>query len=327
MKQTLRSIILTTVWKLTPIIAFAIPILILYHLYPQSFEMTWKGRTYHLFFIWLLTLETILSWEALEASGWKIKSVKTPALLMVLALPTLYVVASNYAGLNGYIVSFALKHKVYFADMMPLTMEYFVFTILLTLIVLLRHNVKALSEYSISILFAGIIGLVYLVDNLYPFGRFTLFQMIVPTTTQLAASILNAMNFITEISSEIHPVYGSITRLTAKDAQGRYLTGFGVAWPCAGVDSLLLYSVTMLLFFKKSAFSLKASIAYFVVGAVITYFINVLRVVSIFLIAINKGDWRRFHDYYGPLYSVTWITIYPLIVLGIQLLWRKIKKR
>ncbi|MEM2517701.1 MAG: exosortase/archaeosortase family protein [Candidatus Bathyarchaeia archaeon] len=324
MKPTHSGVV--SVWKLTPIIAFAIPIIILYHLYPSSFEMTWKGRTYQLFFIWLLTLETIIGWEALESNGWRVKYLKTLAFLMFSTLPTIYVVMSNYAGLNDSILNFALKHRVYFAGMMPLAMEYLVFAILLTLIVLVNYGVKTLSEYSISIFFAGIIGLIYLVDNLYPYGRFIPFQAIVPTTTQLAANILNAMNFRTEISNKVHPIYGSITELTVKDAQGRYLAGFGVAWPCAGVDSLLLYSVTMLLFFKKSAFSLRASVTYFAVGAAITYLINVLRIVSIFLVTINGGDWLRFHDYYGPLYSVAWITVYPLIIMGTQLLWRKIKK-
>lgn len=329
MKTTTWSSVVLAIGKLMPVIAFAIPISILYHLYPSSFNMTWKGRTYHLFFIWLLTLETILSWEALEVSGWKVKSLRTPIFLMVSALPTLYAVVSNYAGLNFFILNFALEHAVNhpFADMMPLAMEYLVFTILLTLILLVKHGVKILPKYSVSTLFVGIIGLVYLVDNLYPYGKFTPFQMIVPTTTQLAANILNTMGFRTEIFNVVNSIYGSITVLNVRDTQGKILASFGVGWPCAGVDSLLLYSVTLLLFLRKSAFSLKTSIVFFVVGAAITYFINVLRIVSIFLIAVNGGDWGKFHDYYGPLYSMTWIMVYPLIILGIQLLWKMIKNR
>lgn len=327
MKLTIRSDVVSAIWKLTPVIAFAIPILILYHLYPLSFEMTWKGRTYHLFFIWLLTLETILGWEALGVGRWKIKSFKILILLIVSTLPALYVVVANYAGLNVSILNFALARAVPFANMMPLSMEYLVFTILLTLIILVEYGVKTLPKYSISTFFAGIIGLVYLVDNLYPYGKFTPFQMIVPTTTQLAANVLNTMGFKTEISSNVNPISGSITVLKVHDAQGKLLASFGVGWPCAGVDSLLLYSVILSLFLKKSAFSLKASITYFIIGAAITYFINVLRIVSVFLVAINGGNWGRFHDYYGPLYSVTWIVVYPLIILGIQLLWKKIKNR
>ncbi len=329
MKTIRWSNVVLAIRKLTPVIAFAIPILILYHLYPSSFNMTWKGRTYHLFLIWLLTLETILSWETLEIGRWKVKSLKTLFVPLVSILPTIYVAISNYADLNTSISNFALAHAVNrpFADMMPLAMEYLVFSILLTLIIIVKNGVGTLPKYSISVLFAGIIGLVYLVDNLYPYGKFTPFQMIVPTTAQLAANILNIIGFRTVISSVVNSTYGSITVLSVSNAEGKILASFGVGWPCAGVDSLLLYSITLLLFLKKSAFSLRASVTYYIVGAVITYFINVLRIVSIFLVAINGGDWGRFHDYYGPLYSMTWIVVYPLVILGSQLLWRKIKNR
>ncbi|MGQ9726731.1 MAG: hypothetical protein ACUVQL_06335, partial [Candidatus Bathycorpusculaceae bacterium] len=39
--------------KISTILAFAIPFFILYALYPESYEATWKGRTYYLFFLWL----------------------------------------------------------------------------------------------------------------------------------------------------------------------------------------------------------------------------------------------------------------------------------
>ena len=53
----------------------------------------------------------------------------------------------------------------------------------------------------------------------------------------------------------------------------------------------------------------------FVIGAVGTYIVNILRIVSIYVIAINQGDWRTFHDYYGELYSITWIIAYLLIII------------
>lgn len=315
----------TTIRNLIPVMAFMAPISILYYLYPASFNMTWKGRTYYMFFIWLLILETVLNWKKME-TGWKVKSPRTLILLGVSTLPTVYVVLSECMGLNASIISFFQKHSVEkpFVEMMPLAIEYLVFTVSLALIVLVGQGVETLPKYSISIFFLGILGLVYLVDNLYPYGKFTPFQMIVPTTTQLAANILNAMGFKTTISNILNPTYGSITILRVFDTQGKLLAGFGVGWPCAGVDSLLLYSVTVLLFLKNSGLSLKTSVACFFIGAAVTYFINILRIVSIFLIAINGGDWGRFHDYYGPLFSITWITLYPLIILGGQQVWRKI---
>src|SRR3989339_659633 len=45
---------------------FTVPLILLYFLNPGSFESMWKGRTFQLFFIWLVALEFILSWETIK---------------------------------------------------------------------------------------------------------------------------------------------------------------------------------------------------------------------------------------------------------------------
>lgn len=45
--------------------SFIAPIIVLYILDPDSFNSTWKGRTFYLFFLRLLFLELILAWEKL----------------------------------------------------------------------------------------------------------------------------------------------------------------------------------------------------------------------------------------------------------------------
>ena len=57
-----------TLLKLLPLVAFAVPLLWLYLLDAGSFELMWKGRTFQLFFIWLIALELILGWESLQPS-------------------------------------------------------------------------------------------------------------------------------------------------------------------------------------------------------------------------------------------------------------------
>ena len=54
------------IMKLVPLAAFAVPFLWFYLLDAQSFELMWKGRTFQLFFIWLVGLELILGWEDLQ---------------------------------------------------------------------------------------------------------------------------------------------------------------------------------------------------------------------------------------------------------------------
>jgi len=74
---------------------------------------------------------------------------------------------------------------------------------------------------------------------------------------------------------------------------------------------------------KKANIPWFHKIVYFTIGAIVAYFINILRIVTIFLIGLNKGDVWAFHDYYAQLYSALWIVSYPLIIIGRRILWSK----
>jgi exosortase/archaeosortase family protein len=84
-----------------------------------------------------------------------------------------------------------------------------------------------------------------------------------------------------------------------------------------------------LLFLKRMNISWKIKIGFFIFGALITYFINVLRIATIFTIGVQYGvdssQVQSFHFYYGPLYAMTWIISYPLLILASQWMWRKLK--
>lgn len=307
--------------KLLPLVAFAVPLLWLYLLDAGSFELMWKGRTFQLFFVWLIALELILGWESLQPN-WIAKTVsfKKFAFVAALALPTLYVVSGKYLGLNTAIIEAAGQGRIPFADSMALSTEYLVFAAIFCLMIFLQFGKKGLKDFSVSAVFLGIVGVLYTIDNVFPYGQFTPFQLLVPTTANIAASALNLMGYQTNLA-----VADTMPRLTATDpANSLRTTTFDIAWPCAGIESLLIFTVVALLFLKRMPISLKAKIAYFVAGATVTYIINILRIATIFTIGMDGGDVQMFHFYYGPLYSIAWIVSYPLLVLGSQMLWQKI---
>jgi len=133
----------TTLLKLSPLLAFAAPLLWLYLLHPASFELMWKGRTFQTFFVWLIALELILSWENIQPN--KINkpfSARNIAFITVLLLPTMYVVLSNYLGLNAAIADAARQSGVTWADSMPLSTEYLVFAVLFCLMIFLQFGKK-----------------------------------------------------------------------------------------------------------------------------------------------------------------------------------------
>ena len=311
--------------KVLPIVSFVIPVFLLYCIYPNTYEPvwtgTWKNRMYYLFFIWILVLETILSWKELKTKKLDPRSAKSILVVVTLLLPTIYVILANYFGLNATIVNISKNYNVRegWAELMPLSTEYLVFAALFALIIASVSSLQGLKDYLISTFLLGLVGAIYMADNIYPFGAFTPFQILVVPTAMCASTFLGIMGYTTSLSTQ-----GGMPVLIASSSHGANF-GAQIAWPCSGVESLLIYTLVILLFLRKSAIPLTHKIVYFVVGATVTYLINALRITTLFVIAINGGDWGLFHDYYGSLYSISWIICYPLIIIGTQMLSERIR--
>ena len=318
--------------KLLPLIAFAVPMALLFILNPAdpylqvtpqaSFQLMWKGRTFQLFFVWLVALEFILNWDAFKPKIDRQSAGKLAALAVALLLPTVYVVSEYYVGLNGAIANWSLHSGVAFYDTMPLSIEYLVFSALFCAIALFYFGRKGLSDLALPGIFAALVGVIYTIDNVFPYGEFTPFQILVPTTATLAAKTLNWMGCVTSMTT--------VSGMPTLQATGPLGTAkFSIAWPCAGIESFLIFTAVVLVFLQQMHISWKAKVGYFAVGVVVTYFINVLRIVTIFNIGMQYGvesnQVQMFHFYYGPLYSIVWIVSYPLIIFASQGLWRKIK--
>ena len=323
-----------TIVKLLPLVAFVAPVALLYGLNPadsflkvnaqDSFQLMWKGRTFQLFFIWLIALGFILSWETFKLKISGQNKAKLLATAIALLLPTIYVIAEYYFGLNAAIANFSLQNGVTFYDSMPLAIEYLVFSALFCFVAFLSFGKKGLTGFALPAFFVGLVGVLYTIDNVFPYGQFTPFQILVPTTATLAASVLGLMGCTTSMTTQ-----SGMPTLQATGPLGT--AQFSIAWPCAGIESFLIFTAVTLLFLQQMPISWKAKTGYFIFGAVVTYFINVMRIVTIFTIGMQYGEnsnqVQMFHFYYGPLYAIAWIVSYPLIIFVSRSLWHQIKNR
>ncbi len=344
----MRSILLalrkdkTLLLKIMPLLAFAVPLLWLYLLEPASFEAMWKGRTFQLFFIWLVGLEMILSWDSPQVSKLhKMISTRTIVFAVSLVLPTLYVAASYYLGLNVAITNWAVQshltqgldaqRALLWEQSMPLAVEYLAFGALFSFIVMLAYDFRGLKTFSVPAFFLFLVGIIYIVDNVFPYGQFAPFQVFVPTTAMLAAAILNLMGYTTALTYSQDSAHGIMPLLTATNSTTQAAAQFQIAWPCAGIESFLIFTIVTLLFLKRMNISSKSKIGYFAFGAAITYIINAFRIVNIFTTGImygeNSTEVNQIHLYTGPLYAITWIVAYPLIILAVQTLWTRLRSK
>jgi len=135
-------------------------------------------------------------------------------------------------------------------------------------------------------------------------------------TAACAATLLDLLGYAFTLS--FSPGLDSMPIIRTQ--AGGHAVSIGIAWPCAGVHSLFLYTLIILLLFKKSNMSSFRKLLYFIVGAIGTYLVNVLRIITYFFIRINSGltAAQTFHDTYGELLFVVWVLLYILLIIGIQ---------
>ena len=317
--------------KLSLPLSFVLPIAVLYLLDPNSFQWAWKGRAPYIFFLWFLCLELILIWKNFPRSTFEMpKWGRTLATLILMIIPTVYVSALFLIGLNNTIIELGKSvvpelYQEYYPWFLysswPLSVEYLTLAILFTLSTLLAYGIEGVKRFSVSLFFLGATGLSYMIDNIYPFGTLIALQSLVPITATLATLPLNFIGYPTQLRHYSYTKIISGVRIrelvTVMEIENTSPTlRFAINWPCAGVHSLFIYSLASLLFIKNFSIPTKWKVIYFVIGAIGTFLVNVLRIITIVIIGINAGMEvaMTFHSYYGELFFISWILTYFLII-------------
>lgn len=292
------------------------------------FELTWKGRMFLLVFLWIMLIESAMDWKQFVDDKPENRRLIIASLICAL-IPTFYVIAINFFGLDltvlqiGHdvgILSFTSTNEPWdFLHLYwPISCEYIVLAIFFSTAVLLAYKTKGLKTLSISFALLGGIGVAYLFDTIYPFGFFKPLQAFALPTAAVAAGILDLLGYSVTM---VFPRYVDESALPALSLTvGTNSSSVAIAWACAGVQSLLLYTLIILVFFKKSYISAFRKLVYFIIGLFGTFFVNVFRVISIMFVMLNEGNAAGmvFHNTYGEMYSVIWIFLYILLIGCIQ---------
>jgi len=299
------------------VVFFSVPIVLLYIFVPSTFQGTWKGRFPYLIFVWLLLLEILLSRHRLPRGNVIAERKQVNARLVlglvVLLVPTTFVLWEHMGGGRDAVISLGQLVGAPFPEAWwdwPLAFESMVFTFCFVLSGWLLQNRDGLRRFKVSLFFIGAVAFSFMTDAFYHGGTVWFLQLLVPPIVSIAAFFLNILGYNT-----IATAYADGYLLAIRKA-GSYPMNLLVYWPCAGVHSLIIYTIVMLLFFKNTQISSRRKIVYLVVGAVGTFMANILRIVSIGTIGANTGPEasRLFHEYYGELLFVVWTVVYLVAV-------------
>jgi thaumarchaeosortase len=298
------------------------------------FDYTWKGRLFLLFFLWLFVLEFMNIKRSTEDQTPPRNKIKTILAIVCAAIPLIYIFSFNFLGFSETVldVGSAIRGE-YWLEYAPdpyyslhvdwiLVAEYLMFTLSFLASIIFAYGKTGLKNFSITLgLIAGI-SLVYMLDTFYPYGLFRPFQMLTIPTAGLAAAFLEMLGY--NFSLTYQPGPSNVPKIMLytpfQDGVAHAIGNVGIGWPCAGVHSLFLYTLIALLLFKRSEISRFRKLIYFIVGAIGTYFFNILRILTYFILLYYDGREvaQTFHDVYGELYSVIWILSYMLIVITIE---------
>jgi len=323
--------------KLLVPFSFIIMMLILYVIEPLSFQETWKGRAFYLFFLWLFALEFILGARSPKSKiSLRTDTARIIVGFFVLMIPTIYVVEFYLFGLNNTIIQFGkflgvgqgmsdLNFQTWTINTsFPLSFEYIIVTISLFMGVLLLLDFEGIKQFSISVSFLGLIGVFYMIDAFRPYATASIPNFLSPALPQSGASIQGFVPFLSSIVAFVMQRLGyAVQMVVLRDGAVQMLVnnyGFLIYWPCAGVYSLFIYTFVILLFLKNSPMSMLGKLGAFVIGAVGTFFVNILRIVSIISITISQGDatGQYFHNYYGELFFLVWIVVFLFALVLVQ---------
>ncbi len=318
--------------------SFILPVLILYLLYPSSFEITFgTGRAPYLIFLWIACLEAVVFWRKLSSVRHrKFGTAATVALAFFMIVPTVYVIAFSYFGLDHVVVDLGRflgvpEGSIFGSDFVelhwPVAFEFALFSVCFSSSAWILYRREGFSKLAVAFVFLWAATGFNLVDTFFPVGKVWILQIFVPVTVNSAADVLRAMGYGAVTKQFTNPIYGFGTSLVVFKNQSVFSAI--VFWPSAGVHSMIIYTLTILLFVSSIQISIVKKIAIFIVGAVGTFITNVLRIVTIVKIGLENGSLaaQYFHDYYGEFFFISWMVIYLSIIIFAPRLVRGLGKR
>jgi thaumarchaeosortase len=293
-----------------------------------SFDVTWKGRMFYLVFAWFLVIESAIGWKEIVDKKPRNRNLILASLICAI-IPTIYVLATNFFGLDLTILK--IGHSIGIISVTgnnqpsdflhlqwPISVEYMVFFIFFLSAVILAYKTSGLKIFSISFALLGGISIAYMLDTVYPFGVFRPLEEVTLPVAATAAALLDSLGYSVVLNYPVHLGPSTLPALIV--SAGGKTVDVLISWACAGVYSLLLYVLIILIFFKRVNISAFRKLLYFIIGLFGTFCASVLRIYSIIIVDLEYGSnaGMIFHNTYGELFGFTWIFIFILLIVCIE---------
>jgi len=282
-------------------------------LFPQSFLLSWNiGHAGFAFAAAFILAE-------IAGTNFRVSAVRVLLIALFSGLTISYLIALPL-GLDRLITSIGHSYKVAIVNSWILMSEYFAATIytVASLFLLLGKNWYKIASAGLVYLAGNTV--ILSLDSFFPYDSLGPLQMIVPAYLQFDQFILRFIgNHVVYLGNDV-PASASGNLLALKGYHGPFY--LQVFWPSAGVQSVIIYSLVMLSILFRIRIPVSHMLIYFVVGLLGTASVNILRIVSLSLVAItvtsNVKEWEAFHSFAGEIMFLPWIGIYLAAVISLE---------
>lgn len=302
------------------------------------FDYSWKGRMFLLLFLAIFILEYITNRGIQKVGSTESKRrhlLRTFIVLFCASIPLIWIISENFLGFSDVVVAAGdglrgdywrevLANNPndpnsvnnFLAGDWPLSVQYIIFALSMLSALFFGYGQKGLKAFSVSLALVGGIGFVFLIDTLFPYGALEPLQMMTLPTGACAAGMLNFLGF--KVTLTYTPTFQSSPVITVFPDGST--ASASINWPCAGIHSLFLFTLIMILLLRKCDVSLFRKTVYFIFGFAVTYFVNVLRIVFYFIILFFDGGDAAivYHSDYGELLFIGWMGLYILLIACVE---------
>jgi thaumarchaeosortase len=285
---------------------------------PDSIKKSWnEGRAGFFFAMVFIAAE-------LSGSKHQIDKKKLYIVIGLLSLTLGYFIAIEYKiplGLEESIRSAAPSFNVQQLDSWIFMWDYIIMAIYVSVCLVFLYGKRGYKIAPAGLMFLAGIAVILSLDAFFPKDTLGPLQYIVPIYLQIDQAVIRFIDSsIIELGPDSNLVTARANTLTLNGLHGSI--GLTVYWPSAGVHSMIIYTLVMLIFLLKMEIPLKRKLGYFLIGTIGTAAVNVVRIISLSLFALivsaDYTDWQPFHSIAGEIMFIPWLFIYLYSVLSLE---------
>jgi len=298
------------------LILCALPVILLFLIAPNTFELSWAGfgklGRGGLFFVLFF-----LGFEVFDFRGnahFRLTQGRRFAACALVVLALLYfgAVGADEAFVSLiYSIGRGLGAAGDVSNSWLMSVEYLVLALYMIGLAVTLFGLRTIRIIVTPIVLSLGMLTFYLLDAFFPYGEIGPLQFWANFIVAAVAVLAKVLGL---------PIYGLGNYLTIAGTKGFFR--LVVYWPSVGVQSMIIYSLVMIVVAAKLDAPMRRKVTYGVVGVAGTILLNVIRIFTIayygYAYATTGQQLDAFHNSIGEVLFPIWIALFLVIVLHIE---------